>query len=267
MHSRCLILVFSNSAVKSFFARIMPKLFFTSMTKINGSIQYTVEYVVRAAEWIKNLLETRGGGSADICPFQFDLCIAVGEPEQCDDMVGDEDDDSDRENDDDANDGGGDDDSEQEFPDYIGDIGHKLKNNELKNTKKVIAAKIGMNRFFDDLFDQFLEDNKIRKKNQFSYLHSKRLISMVDRRGQSKGLDEKLMDDVYMYEPPLDSLNIPKNAVPEWYIASSRICLLPGLDVCSRYIPGTFFHFVFQHFVNGEFLTLSGNMSFQMRLL
>ena len=234
-----------SSAVKSFFARIMPKLMFTQMTVINGSIQYTVEYLVRAAEWINNLLETSGSGKMTLVPFQFDLCIAVGEPKQCDDMVdsteADDPDGDDDDDDDDDADANADDDTDQKFEDYIGDIGAKLENNKLKNVKKEIAAKMGMGRFFDDLYKQFLDENKIKEQdqNRFSYLHSKRLVSMVDRRKQQKELNPELKDDVFMYEPPADCGSVPKAAVPEWFVSSSRQCLLPGLDVCSRYIPGT----------------------------
>merc|ERR1712156_24841 len=53
---------------------------------------------------------------------------------------------------------------------------------------------------------------------------------MVDRRKQQKELNPELKDDVFMYEPPADCGSVPKAAVPEWFVSSSRQCLLPGLD-------------------------------------
>ena len=186
--------------------------------------------MVHATEWIGNLVKTAKKESTVLTPFQFDLCIAVGEPETKDEMVGTDDDD-DANNDDGDNDD--DDQKEPQYVDYIGNIAEKLKNNKSRNTKKEIKAKDAMNRVFDDLYKQFLEENdEPDEVNKFSYLQRKRLISMVDRRHQSE--DPEVKDSIFMYEPPADSQIIPKNAVPEWFVASSRECLLPGLDVCSR---------------------------------
>lgn len=248
--------------MSSFFKRIMPKLMFTPMSVINGSLEYTVEYLVQAAEWISNLLQTTSGGTAVLTPFQFDLCIAVGEPKPCDDMVGDDDQDNNDDDDDEDNN----DDEKQDYVDYIGDIGAKLGNNKLKNTKKEIAAKAGMDRVFDDLYKDFLAQNKEQDiTDKKSYLHSKRLIAMVDRRKQAKEVNPELTDDVFMYEPPADSLMVPRDAVPEWFVASSRTCLLPGLNVCSPYMfpehSGNSFKFRCVSVVNRSTSVLSLNVS------
>ena len=233
-HSEILIHC-THSAVKSFFARIMPKLMFTPMSVINGSLETTVVYMVQAAEWISNLLLTAAKQQIALTPFQFDLCFAVGEPMTMDVMV---DDDADDDDDDDT--GAPDDEKDNDYVDYIGNIGDKLKNNKLKTSKQQIkgrnATRIG--RVFDDLYKQFLEENpEDNPRDKYSYLQSKRIISMVDRRHQNENPEQA--DDVFMYEPPADAQIIPKNAPPEWFVASSRQCLLPGLDVCSLYIPRT----------------------------
>merc|ERR1712154_594353 len=74
------------AAVKSYFARIMPKLMFTPMCTINGSLGTTVQYMVHATEWIGNLVKTAKKESTVLTPFQFDLCIAVGEPQTKDEI-------------------------------------------------------------------------------------------------------------------------------------------------------------------------------------
>merc|ERR1719229_459916 len=77
-------------------------------------------------------------------------------------------------------------------------------------------------RCFDLLFNQFSSGmNDINSKD--SFMRNKRLISMVDRRSD----DDK--DKVFMYEPPENCRNIPRNSLPEWYIGASRMCLLPDI--------------------------------------
>ena len=230
MQSLCLILILLKSAVKSFFARIMPKLMFTSMTKINCTLEVAVQYMVQTAEWIRNTVQTAIKDSIPVTPLQFDICFAVGEPEMADDIP-DDDDDDDYEDDDDDNDNY-DDEDDQKYVDYVGDIESKLKNNKLKYSKKVVSVDEGLNGIFNDLYDPLVP----KQNNKMQYFQSKRLISIVDRRHQ----DPKAKDDIFMFEPPINSRNIPDDAVPEWYWASSRLCLLPGLDVCSRNIPRTF---------------------------
>ena len=36
--------------------------------------------------------------------------------------------------------------------------------------------------------------------------------------------------EIYMFEPPSNCRDIPKNALGEWYLNSSRICLLPDVE-------------------------------------
>ena len=187
-------------------------------TPVNGSLEVTVQYMVQAAEWIDNILKQ---SNEETVPFQFDLCFAFGEPFE-------------RHND--SNDQSDDEDMKEQEPtvyvDYVGNIEAKLKNNELKYSKNEINAKDGMEQMFGDLFQQFLSENKLKSD---SYLRSKRLISMVDQRNQNN-------DTIFMYEPPDEFRDIPSGSdtVPEWFMVSSRQCLLPGLDVCSRCMFSTY---------------------------
>ena len=231
----------THSAVKSFGTRIMTTIIFEPMATINGSVEVTVQYMTEAAKWINTLVQKAQQNKIGLLPFQFDLCIAVGEPGPEDNGI------SEMENGQKVDDENGDDHSdnedleeeEEEYVDYIGNIEQKLKNNKLKYSKKEISLKSGVGRVFHDLFQQFLQENPEQNpRDTFSYLNSKRLISMIDRRHQKVKVAEAT-DSIFMYEPPVNSQIIPANAVPEWYLASSRVCLLPALDVCSRYIPRT----------------------------
>merc|ERR1712130_199145 len=49
-----------------------------------------------------------------------------------------------------------------------------------------------------------------------------RVISFIDRRDKTK------KDSIFTYVPPINCRNIPNNAVDEWYLNSSKTCLLPG---------------------------------------
>jgi len=64
---------------------------------------------------------------------------------------------------------------------------------------------------FDGLYDEFGGELVILRK---------RIISFVDSRKQN--------DDIYMFEPPKNCRDIPRDARDEWYLNSSRTCLLPG---------------------------------------
>ena len=200
---------------------MMPQMLLNASTTINGSIEVIVQYMVQAAEWVDNVLKQ---SNEETVPFQFDFCFAFGEPFERDNDSHDQSDDDD-------------DDEDTKEPEstvyvnYVGNIEAKLKNNELKYSKKEINPKDGMEQMFGDIFQQFLNENKLK---QHSYLRSKRLISMVDQRNQNN-------DTLFMYEPPDEFRDIPSGSdtVPEWFLASLKMCLLPGLDVCSRYVPGT----------------------------
>jgi len=214
----------AKGAVQSFFKRIMPKLMFIPICTINGSLEVTVQYMVSATEWINNLLLTATKNTVSLTPFQFDLCFAVGEPNsESQDAEPDESDDEEDDDDDDNKD-------DYEYFDFIGNIDQKLKANKLENAKMSMSTKQGVGRVFDDLYKKFKEKNDKDEKDKVSYLQSKRIISMIDRRVQAKDPNPESEDTIYMYEPPKNAQNIPKQAVPEWFISSARTSLLPDIE-------------------------------------
>eukprot|EP01083_Nonionella_stella_P258500 883503_1 len=77
------------------------------------------------------------------------------------------------------------------------------------------------NRIFGDTFHELSE-----KVNIKDYPFRKRFISFIDRRESS---NEK-NDTIIMYEPPDNARNIPNPCVPEWYLSSSRTCILPNIN-------------------------------------
>jgi len=220
----------SKMAVQSFYKRIMPKVMFTPGTKINSSLKATVMYMVGATTFVQNLLTRSKDYISGICPFQFDVAIAVGKPQpNLDDNIGDDDDEDDDE--DDGKDGGGDGDV---YYDYIGDIEGKLKKNELKFWNQDSNPETDARRIWGELFQKFLEHNKLQDaESETSYLQKKRIISMIDRRKydqSGKVPADQVQDKVFMYEPPDDARDIPNDAVPEWSIAASRRCTLPHMS-------------------------------------
>merc|ERR1712154_699951 len=67
------------------------------------------------------------------------------------------------------------------------------------------------------------------------YLHRKRLIILLDRRKASGGEqygknDGGEGDDLWMYEPPKNCRDIPRDVVPDWHLAASKTSLLPDVQ-------------------------------------
>ena len=121
------------------------------------------------------------------------------------------------------------------FRDYVGDIRAKLEENELKFDTISSTNNFNVSR----LYQQFLKNNKLESVvDGISFFHRKRLIIMVDRRDR---VNEE--DEVFMYEPPESVQNIPLDAVPEWYINSSRVTILPDM----RFGDGKEAQSLFQH--------------------
>lgn len=213
----------ATGAVKSFFKRIMPKLIFNPIYTINGSLEVTVRYILSATEWINNQLLKARLNTKSLTPFQFDLCIAVGEPHsESKDVEVDDDDDPDDDDDDENKE------DDEKFVDFIGNIDQKLEANKLKNVKTKEAMTQPAARIFDDLYKELkVEKNE---NNKVSYLQSKRMIALVDRRDQAMKPQNESEDTIYMYEPPENAKHIPKLAVPEWFVSSARTTLLPDLE-------------------------------------
>eukprot|EP01083_Nonionella_stella_P282707 962001_1 len=166
------------SAVTSFGKRCTPKLLFSNMKSINESLQITTQFINSSICFISNL----AGSGKLVCPFQIDMCIAVGAPAIAENnVIGDSDDDDD-DDDDDFDDEDDDGDTTSDFVDCIGKIEDKLKKNNLKY--KFSEKDLGKEaRMFDDLYKDFVGEHKLEgKDDKTDYLHQKRLIAFVDRR-------------------------------------------------------------------------------------
>merc|ERR1712228_697917 len=113
---------------------------------------------------------------------------------------------------------------EEPFVDSVGSIDEKLKKNGLKFAK-IPANPLELGKVFQRTFIALfgkLKDQKNKIKS--NYPHNERFMGLVDRRQY-----QMPNDSVYLYEPPLNCRRIPNNAVSEWYLNSSRTCLLPNM--------------------------------------
>lgn len=76
----------------------------------------------------------------------------------------------------------------------------------------------------DKIFEEFLREkcgaNDVSDSPSL-YMHRRRLMVMVDRRGNSK------WDALWMFEPPANCREMPSDAVNEWGINALCDCLLP----------------------------------------
>jgi len=216
----------AKSAVSSFFGRIMPMMLFTPLKKFNSDLRCTVMYMTQSTAFVQNLIQINNEGG--ICPFQYDMAIACGKPFE----ISADDDDSD---DDDVDDGDDADEKQNELqhgaPKLVDDIEAKLKSNNLKFVKRENIPGTGADtdqRCFQLMFNEY--SNGLQDINsKESFMRHKRLIAMVDRRKDDGTKDEPAKDMVFMYQPPEDSGNIPHDALAEWYIGASRMCILPDI--------------------------------------
>eukprot|EP01084_Bolivina_argentea_P315300 546214_1 len=182
-------------AVYSFGKRCTPKLLFNNMMAINDSIEITVQFIQNSINFVSNLINT----GKRICPFQIDMCIAVGAPGIVEynasggknnqrKYINDDSDDDDDDDDDDDVGGGGNDNNKGDFVDCVGPIEDKLKKNMLKY--KFSVQNLAKRRMFNDVYKDFVSEHKLQSTdNKTDYLHKKRLIIFVDRR--EKNDDEK----------------------------------------------------------------------------
>eukprot|EP01084_Bolivina_argentea_P081845 148193_1 len=90
----------ATAAVISFGKRCTPKLLFSNMMSINDSLEMTVQFINSCINFISNL----AGSGRLICPFQIDMCIAVGAPAIVENNTEDDDDDDFDDDDDDDDD-------------------------------------------------------------------------------------------------------------------------------------------------------------------
>merc|ERR1719295_1283711 len=64
-------------------------------------------------------------------------------------------------------------------------------------------------------------------------LRHKRFIVYIDRGvrfenpKRKKEIEKDAQDEIFMFQPPDDVHNIPRDAVPEWGFNASRTCIIP----------------------------------------
>merc|ERR1712130_469941 len=112
---------------------------------------------------------------------------------------------------------------DSKYVDCIGDIPAKLKNNNLPfdqsdYTPRTIPEPLtriyrkALNKLKNEMDEKEFDDRD-------NFPHNSRVISSIDRK-----------DTIFMYVPPKNCRNIPNGAVDEWYLNSSKTCLLPNME-------------------------------------
>lgn len=208
--------------VQTFQNRIANKFSFSVLYTIDNSLEIVVEYILMAVAYVGNLIKIGDGG---VCPFQLDLCFAVGATKLVD---GDGDDDHDYDDDDDDDDEKG---AADAVVDPIGDIDLESQLNASNLAFCAMKQGDGDNgtvprrNFFRHGFQSTNGLSPRGNEPEHAFFHRKRTILAVDLRDkESEG------ERAFMFQPPDDdTLNIPKNEVPEWYMASTAKTILPGI--------------------------------------
>eukprot|EP01084_Bolivina_argentea_P078947 143275_1 len=208
--------------VKTFGRNCFAKFSFTPMMAINEQLEVIVKYINESIIFVTCLATS----DRVVTPFQFDVCIAIAttsisiattsiSKKSCD-VIDDDDDD---------------DDIDEDYKSYdymdvdcIGNIKDKLIKNGLNF---ILNKNDGMITSNSGIFLNIYREFKMSNKLQDDYIHNKRLIALIDRRMSTRNNGSD--DDIWMYEPPCNCQTIPNNAVPEFYMNSSKMCLLPNM--------------------------------------
>lgn len=225
-----------KSACNLYGKRFLPQLQYHTILKIDDSLEVIVRYIEAAVLFIANLFGVTSNNKTKrgICPFQFDLCISSGasiEITKGAEIMNDKVEDEKKSND--LNNQRTGDNKKNNDIDYIGDIKERLNANDIKfeHTRLTIGG-IDQERVFTRLLEDYKQNNKLEEeKEHFAFPHGRRIIAFIDRRESkhytSNEDEEKCKDDIYLYPPPNDCRNIPTDAKSEWYLNSSKTCLLP----------------------------------------
>jgi len=168
--------------------------------RINKSLEISTRIYQQSTQFIRNFIRQHDFISANKAyPFQFDLCIAVGEPLH---LSRDE--------------------RKEEYIDHIGDVEKKLR---LSNLKYEVIE------YVNHLGDRLLQEIP-RFTGDINYPHHKRFIVMIDQRhadikGDQTGLK------IFIYEPPENYRNIPYQNPSNWCLNATNNWLLPGIGAAS----------------------------------
>ena len=124
------------------------------------------------------------------------------------------------------------DDDEIEYKDYIGDIEAKLKANKLEYKMLAVGDSVVRSKMFREGYRGLMEATVGTDGTDADFLQHQRIISLVDRRDTSH--PPKLTETTFVYKTSDSSKggnprDIPKDAVPEWYMASSAMSVLPDM--------------------------------------
>eukprot|EP01084_Bolivina_argentea_P263919 446883_1 len=216
-----------KGALASFSKRICAKYDFTNLITINDSLEIVVNYLNAIIEFIGDLVYEKS-----IFPFQLDCSIAFSEPKLTKKL------------------------KHYHYFDCIGNIKTKLDKNKLLYASKKQYSLIPSVEIFNTLFE------KLKKQMGSNYPLQKRVNIFIDRRPQKvrkrtqeqqlqQLLDidvaknskketeiiddikiDKADDEIWIFDPPsnCNCKTIPNNTVSEWYLSSSKTCLLPNIE-------------------------------------
>merc|ERR1712013_314698 len=168
----------------------------------------------------------------DSCPFHFDLIIAYHPKREL--AHGEEEadaSDEDEEQKDSAQKPQMNGNMDHQNPDLIGDLIKKLEANNLRYVVKMVSEisdKPG--RGIGNVFKEFATKAKYENKQP----RHKRFLALIDRRQRVENEENndtfKIENErLIMFEPPIDAgRDIPKDAVSEYSMCASSICVIPN---------------------------------------
>eukprot|EP01084_Bolivina_argentea_P313600 543082_1 len=237
----------ASNAISAMCHRTHPPLILSASTqKINDSIEITIKYIDASIKFIDELITNAKNNDEILYPFQMDFCIGFGAPVVGSnfDVIGDIQKKLDKNN--------LTYESKRKYNPYLnkhkqlqfihayfkscfGNIKNEILPDGIANIIKSYYGNMKLLRLswktFDNLFQQFKKHNPLKtydtkNNNQecFHYFHRKRFIIFIDHRNQNGDNT----DDIFMYYPPKNCVDIPKDAVPEWFMDASQICILPN---------------------------------------
>ena len=143
-----------------------------------------VEYLGAAAKFVSSMIhQSNQFWKYGICPFQFDMVVAMGEAqrkERHNDYDEESDDEEETEDD-------------EPYTDFVGNVTDKLVANNLKYSmeKSSEARRI---RIFNMMYKTFKaqhHDHGVQDTDERGYMQNKRLIALVDMRPDEVETDEK----------------------------------------------------------------------------
>lgn len=207
-----------TGAIKSLFHRIVPRLFFQPVVLIQDYLEVTVEHILNAVNFVKNMVSVE---HIESCPTQLDVLIAYPKTRRAPFASSDE----------------KDDDTEPEplgpfKPSYafLGNVEERLRGNNLIYAKYSPGEKDPFGVMYRKL------QAKVTDKIADFSPRNRRLCVFIDRGVRfHKTMEHKKVaaasgqkDEALMFLPPVKLGLIPNDAEPEWYFHSSKECIIPA---------------------------------------